>query len=71
MGGHFAAQALAIAAGRKYAHSAASKKISEASPVPREGPEAFGRIRWKKLCGILRAELKPHKLLGSCKGIVR
>jgi hypothetical protein len=38
---YFAAQAIAIAAGRKYAHSEAPKKISEASSVPREGLEAL------------------------------
>jgi hypothetical protein len=36
---YFAAQALTIAAGRKYAHSEAPEKISEASSVPREGLE--------------------------------
>jgi hypothetical protein len=37
---YFAAQALTIAdLGRKYAHSEAPEKISEASSVPREGSE--------------------------------
>jgi hypothetical protein len=37
MGNYFAAQALTTAAGRKYAHSEAPKKISEASSVHRAG----------------------------------
>jgi hypothetical protein len=39
MEGHFAAQALTRAPGRKYAQSEAPEKISQASPVPREGLE--------------------------------